>query len=464
MMLSDELIQQLSLCVDAGKCRTDAASLEQYGKDWTKHHTPMPSAIVFPTTVEQVQSIVRFAKEHQLAIVPSGGRTGLSGGAVAYQGEIVVSFDYMNKILEFNALDQSVRVEAGVVTEVLQQFATEQGLFYPVDFASSGSSQIGGNIATNAGGIKVVRYGLTRDWVLGLTVVTGTGEILSLNQGLIKNATGYDFRHLLIGSEGTLGLIVEATIRLTKPPEHLTAMVLGVSDFDALMQVFHASRSQLTLTAFEFFSDKALNRVVARGDVPRPFAGDFPFYVLLEFEKDSEQKEADMLALFEHCVENGWVQEGVISQSETQYVQLWRLREDISETLSAFTPYKNDLSVKVSQVPAFLNEIDQVVSREYPEFELVWFGHIGDGNLHLNILKPETWEKTAFFTECHRVSLMVFDAVKKYSGSVSAEHGVGLLKKMALPYSRSEEEIRLMRAVKQVFDPGNILNPGKIFD
>ena len=335
MMLSDELIQQLSLCVDAGKCRTDAASLEQYGKDWTKHHTPMPSAIVFPTTVEQVQSIVRFAKEHQLAIVPSGGRTGLSGGAVAYQGEIVVSFDYMNKILEFNALDQSVRVEAGVVTEVLQQFATEQGLFYPVDFASSGSSQIGGNIATNAGGIKVVRYGLTRDWVLGLTVVTGTGEILSLNQGLIKNATGYDFRHLLIGSEGTLGLIVEATIRLTKPPEHLTAMVLGVSDFDALMQVFHASRSQLTLTAFEFFSDKALNRVVARGDVPRPFAGDFPFYVLLEFEKDSEQKEADMLALFEHCVENGWVQEGVISQSETQYVQLWRLREDISETLIA---------------------------------------------------------------------------------------------------------------------------------
>ncbi len=463
-MLSADLIQKLSFLVDAGKCRTDQDSLDQYGKDWTKQYAPQPSAIVFPSNIAQVQAVVQFAVTHHIALVPSGGRTGLSGGAVAHKGEVVVSFEYMNKILAFNEWDKTVQVQAGVITEALQHFAEEKGLFYPVDFASSGSSQIGGNIATNAGGIKVIRYGLTRDWILGLTVVTGRGEILHLNQGLIKNATGYDLRHLFIGSEGTLGFIVEATVRLAQAPKNLTVMVLGVKDFHSLMQVFHASQSRITLTAFEFFSEQAMKRVVARGDVLRPFESHSPYYVLLEFEKENDQKEEEVLNLFEHCVEENWVSEGVISQSEAQYKQLWRLREDISETLSAFTPYKNDLSVVVSKVPSFLDEINKVVSAQYPEFELVWFGHIGDGNLHLNILKPERWEKDAFFTECNRVSLLVFDAVKKYEGSVSAEHGVGLLKKMALPYSRSQQEIQLLREIKQVFDPAAILNPGKIFD
>ena len=215
-MLHAALIEELKALVEPGKVLTDAASLEAYGKDWTKHFAPAPSAIVFPKSIEQVQAIVRWANQHKVALVPSGGRTGLSAAAVAAHGEVVVSFDYMNQILEINEFDRTARCQAGVVTKQLQLAAEEKGLYYPVDFASSGSSQIGGNIGTNAGGIKVIRYGMTRNWISGLKVVTGKGELLELNKGLAKNATGYDLRHLFIGSEGTLGFVVEERISMGK--------------------------------------------------------------------------------------------------------------------------------------------------------------------------------------------------------------------------------------------------------
>ena len=463
-MTPDAVIATLKTLVDPDKVRTDAESLDNWGKDWTKHFAPAPLAIVFPKTVEQVQAIVRFANEQKLALVPSGGRTGLSAAAVAANGEIVVSFDYMNQIGEFNAYDRTVVCQPGVVTAQLQQFAEEKGLYYPVDFASAGSSQIGGNIGTNAGGIKVIRYGMTRNWVAGLKVVTGTGELLELNRDLIKNATGYDLRQLFIGAEGTLGFVVEATMRLERAPKNLTAMVLGTPDFDSIMPVLHAFQDKLDLTAFEFFSDKAMAKIMGRGDVPAPFETECPFYALLEFEAISEDIANDALATFEHCVEQGWVLDGVMSQSQQQLENLWKLREFISETISHWTPYKNDISVTVGKVPAFLHDIDSIVGEHYPDFEIVWFGHIGDGNLHLNILKPDDLDKAVFFEQCGKVSLAVFDIVKRYGGSVSAEHGVGLLKKDYLQYSRSPEEIALMRQLKQIFDPKGLMNPGKIFD
>lgn len=462
-MTSQALIEQLKTLVDADKVRTDAESLDNWGKDWTKHFAPAPLAIVFPKSIEQVQALVRFANQNKVALVPSGGRTGLSAGAVAANGEVVVSFDYMNKILAFNAFDRTVVCQPGVVTAQLQQFAEEQGLYYPVDFASAGSSNIGGNIGTNAGGIKVIRYGMTRNWVAGLKVVTGSGELLELNKDLIKNATGYDLRQLFIGAEGTLGFVVEATMRLERAPKNLTAMVLGTPDFDSIMPVLHAFQSKLDLTAFEFFSDKAMARIMARGDVPAPFATDCPFYALLEFEALNEEIANQALEIFEHCVEQGWVLDGVMSQSEQQLQNLWKLREFISETISHWTPYKNDISVTVGQVPAFLHDIDAIVGEHYPDFEIVWFGHIGDGNLHLNILKPETMDKDEFFGKCATVNKWVFDIVQKYNGSISAEHGVGMTKRDYLHYSRSPEEIALMKAVKAVFDPNGIMNPGKIF-
>ena len=463
-MTPDAVIATLKTLVDPDKVRTDAESLDNWGKDWTKHFAPAPLAIVFPKTVEQVQAIVRFANEQKLALVPSGGRTGLSAAAVAANGEIVVSFDYMNQIGEFNAYDRTVVCQPGVVTAQLQQFAEEKGLYYPVDFASAGSSQIGGNIGTNAGGIKVIRYGMTRNWVAGLKVVTGTGELLELNRDLIKNATGYDLRQLFIGAEGTLGFVVEATMRLERAPKNLTAMVLGTPDFDSIMPVLHAFQDKLDLTAFEFFSDKVMAKIMGRGDVPAPFETECPFYALLEFEAISEDIANDALATFEHCVEQGWVLDGVMSQSQQQLENLWKLREFISETISHWTPYKNDISVTVGKVPAFLHDIDNIVGEHYPDFEIVWFGHIGDGNLHLNILKPENLSKDEFFAKCATVNKWVFEIVEKYNGSISAEHGVGMTKRDYLTYSRSPEEIAVMKAIKAVFDPNGIMNPGKIFN
>lgn len=464
MATAEAIIEGLKALVDDDKVKTDADSLQQYGCDWTKIYEPRPLAIVFPKTTGQVQAIVQFANEHKVALVPSGGRTGLSAAAVAANGEVVVAFDSMNQIIEFNEIDRTVRCQAGVITEQLQQFAEDKGLFYPVDFASAGSSQLGGNISTNAGGIKVIRYGMTRDWVAGLTVVTGKGEVLTLNNDLVKNATGYDFRHLFIGAEGTLGFITEATMKLARAPKNLNVLVLGVPEFRAVMDVLSTFQRKIDLTAFEFFSEKAVQLVTARGDVQRPFETATPYYALLEFEAPNDDVVEEAMALFEECVENGYVLDGVMSQSQGQVESLWRLREDISETISVFTPYKNDISVSVSRVPDFLEDIDQIVSEHYPDFEIVWFGHIGDGNLHLNILKPNDLAKEDFFAKCKQVNTWVFDIVQKYNGSVSAEHGVGMTKKPYLQYTRSTGEIALMKSVKQIFDPNGIMNPGKIFD
>ena len=459
-----ELLEKLVEIVGDDWLKTDPADLETYGKDWTKAYPANPIAIVLPKDTDEVVALVQLANLHEVALVPSGGRTGLSGGAVAANEELVVAFDRMNKILEFNPADRQVVCEPGVVTQQLQQFAEQEGLFYPVDFASSGSSQLGGNVSTNAGGIKVIRYGMTREWVKGLKVVTGSGELLDLNRGLSKNATGYDFRHLFTGAEGTLGFIVELTLALTSMPKDPTVLVLGAEGMEPIMQVLQKFQGELNLTAFEFFSEKALKHVIEEKQLQRPFETESEFYALIEFENQSEQDIDTAMHLFEACLEEGWIVDGTISQNSTQANNLWRLREDISETISKFTPYKNDISVKVSKVPQFLQEVDSLVTSAYPDFEIIWFGHIGDGNVHLNILKPESLAAEAFFEKCAKVSNLVFEIVEKHGGSISAEHGVGLLKKPFLHYSRSPAEMAYMKAIKKIFDPNNIMNPGKLFD
>ena len=460
----EHLIAKLAAIVGDEQVRTDSQSAAIYGIDWTRVYQPAPGAVVLPKTVEQVQALVQLAIAENLAIVASGGRTGLSGGAVAARGELLIALDNLNGMRDFNAIDRTVVCGAGVITEQLQNFAEQEGLFYPVDFASSGSSQIGGNISTNAGGIKVIRYGMTRDWVAGLKVVTGNGQLLDLNKGLKKNNAGYDLRQLFIGGEGTLGIVVEATMQLCRPPVDLSVLVLGVSDMSAIMDVLNTYQNKLDLTAFEFFSERALQKVIAHGDLNRPFETPAEYYALLEFEQISADTEELAMTLFEHCVEQGWVVDGVVSQSTAQLKNLWRLREDISETISRWMPYKNDISVLPSRVPDFLLNVESVVNQQYPDFEIIWFGHIGDGNVHLNILKPDDLAMDEFQQRCDVVSKQVFAIVEAYGGSVSAEHGVGLLKKDYLSYTRSKEEIDLMKQIKTVFDPRGIMNPGKIFD
>ena len=462
-MLPDQILSRLEELVGPKQILLDPQDLQRFGVDRTTLWQPNPCAVVLPGTVTAVQQIVRLANDANFAIVPSGGRTGLSGGAVAKDGELIIALDRINTVLDFNAIDRAVTVGAGMITADLQAFAANHDLLYPVDFAAAGSSQIGGNIATNAGGINVIRYGMTRDWVLGLKVVTGAGDILDLNQGLLKNNTGYDFRHLFIGSEGTLGLICEATLQLTRPQTDTTVMVLGIETFAAIVAVLEAFKTKIELTAFEFFSQAALDKVISRQGHSAPFATQAPFYALVEFETSPAVTDV-ALTLFEQCAAQGWVLDGVVSQSLAQARALWRLREDISQTLWHWQPYKNDISVRVSKMPAFLAEVDQLVAARYPDFEIVWYGHIGDGNLHLNILKPKALTQPEFFERCGAVSHEIGELLARYGGSISAEHGVGLLKKSLLPYSRSPTEIALMRSIRKTFDPKSILNPGKVFD
>jgi FAD/FMN-containing dehydrogenase len=420
------------------------------------------------SSINIIQELNKVLTPEQVAVdraslVPSGGRTGLSGGACAANGEVVVSMDKMNAISPVNLTDRTVTVGAGAITQNVQQVAKDADLFYPVDFASSGSSQIGGNIATNAGGINVIRYGMTREWVAGLTVVTGKAEVLELNKGLMKNNTGLDFRHLFIGSEGILGFITEATLRLTAPPKDPTVLVLGLSDMSAIMAVLDRIQSTTPLLAYEFFSELAVSKVVDHAGVARPFETRTPFYALVEFERENDMTDAQVFEAVEQCMEEGWVVDAVMSQSVAQARALWRLREDISETISKWTPYKNDISSTVSKVPELLTAVDKVVHENYPDWEVVWYGHIGDGNLHLNILKPENLQIEEFKARCNDVSTAIFDAIKTLGGSVSAEHGVGTLKAPYLGYSKSDSEIDAMRAIKAIFDPDGILNPGKVF-
>lgn len=459
----DSPLAKLARDVPHMRLLTDAADLEHYGRDWTRRWVPSPLAVALPTTIDEVQRIARWATEHRIGLVPSGGRTGLSGGAVAANGELVVNFERMNKILEFDAVDRTLTVQPGVVLETVQRTAETHGLIYPIDFGARGSCAIGGTIATNAGGIRVIRHGMTRQWIAGLKVVTASGELLDLNRGLVKNNSGYDLLQLMIGSEGTLGLMVEATLILADAPPPSQVMLFAVPAMDALMEVFASCRGRLSLSAFEFFTDRALHHVVANG-AQKPFAEDHPYYVVCEFDAANELQQDAALEAFEHCVEQGWASDGVIAQSDAQAAALWRLRDSITESIASHWPYKNDVSVRVSVVPAFLHDAQDLLAREYPDFEVVWFGHIGDGNLHISVLKPARLRDDEFVEQCEHVTKLLCECLERHSGSISAEHGIGLVKKPYLGSTRSAAEIAWMRSIKCALDPLGILNPDKLFD
>ena len=461
-LMTDPRIAGLQQSVPGLRLLTAPAELEHYGRDWTRRWAPAPLAIALPASVAEVQAVVRWAKAEGVAIVPSGGRTGLSGGAVAANGELVLSLTRMNKVLGFDPVDRMLTVQAGLPLQAAQEAAREHGLQYPVDFAARGSCSIGGNIATNAGGIRVVRYGNTREWIAGLKLVDGNGELLDVGRGLVKNSSGYDLRHLAIASEGTLGIIVEATLRLTDPPPPSNVMLLALPSFEALMQVFAIFRARLQLQAFEFLTDVALGHVLAHG-AQASFAEAHPYYVVTEFASD-EASEAEALTAFEQCLEAGLASDGVISASDAQAAQLWRLREGITEAVARYVPYKNDVSVRVAAMPAFLAEAQALLGAAYPQFEVVWFGHIGDGNLHINVLKPDGMAQDAFVADCERVTKLLADLLQRHGGSISAEHGIGLVKKPYLGSTRSAAEIALMRGIKAVLDPAGIMNPGKLLD
>lgn len=436
---------------------------KEYGRDWTRVFEPSPCAVAFPRSTDDVSRLLRLCSKHAVAVVPSGGRTGLSGGAVASNGELVLSLGRMRAMHPVDPVGSTVRVEAGAVTQAVHEHCAPHGLTWPVDFASKGSSTVGGNIATNAGGVKVIRYGLTRQWVLGLRVVLASGDVLEADTALEKNNTGLDLRQLFIGSEGTLGVVTEATLKLARLPRRLDVLLLGVPDLAGVVRLFRETRaSPFTLSAYEMFTQACLTRVLSHRKLRTPLDAPASHYVLVELE-DAEDValETWVQSLFERDL----VTDGTQAQNAAEARDLWALRESISESLSATGfPHKNDIALPVGALEAFCAGLAELFARRYPEWEVCLFGHIGDGNLHVNVMKPDALDKKDFLARVKEADRDLFDLVKAHAGSVSAEHGIGLLKKPWLAWTRSPAEIGAMRAVKKALDPGNVLNPGKIFD
>jgi FAD/FMN-containing dehydrogenase len=461
---SQAQLEALAALLPQDAFSTDPSDLATYGRDWTKVFDPRPSAVLFPRTTEQVSKILAYCHRNDIAVVTSGGRTGLAGGAVATNGEIVLSLARMHRMDPVDVLGQTVRVQAGAITEAVHRHCAAHGLTWPIDFASKGSSQVGGNIATNAGGVKVIRYGLTRQWVLGLQVVLANGSVLELNGALEKNNTGADLRQLFIGSEGTLGVITEATLKLTRLPQKLDVFLFAVDGLQGVLDLFaEARRGPFVLSAFEFFTDKCLARVQKHRGVRAPFDSvHYTHYALVEVEGHSPD-DAELEKWLESLFERNVVLDGVMAQNGTQARAMWELREGISESLSATgMPHKNDIALPIASLRAFCASLERVFSERYPGWELCLFGHIGDGNLHVNVMKPDTMDKATFLAKTAEADHALFELVRAHKGSISAEHGIGLLKKKYLAYSRSPEEIATLRALKSALDPKGILNPGKI--
>lgn len=457
-----ELIKSFKSQCPEISIQTEESYIQTYSTDWAKDFKGKAQAILFPKNTKEAQKIVFWAQEKSVALVPSGGRTGLSAGATATRGECIISFEKMNKVLSFNKAFQTIHCQAGVITETIKTLAMENGWLYPVDFSATGSSHIGGNVATNAGGINVVRYGCTRNWITGLTVITGRGEILELNHGLIKNATGLSLMHLFIGSEGILGLITEVKLKLTRRPENTFLFFVGFQKISSIDSIFQEFNKKFTLNAFELFTKESLKFTLQNSTTTYPWDKKYSYYLIIEIEQHNTETEAKCLESFELLLSQEDIQDGLMSNTPSQKKSLWALRENITESLSPFSPHKNDISIPLEQLLHFMKSLEDMMTSQ--ELEFVYFGHIGDGNIHLNILKPPSMEQDIFLQKCTILDKKVFSLVKMHKGSVSAEHGIGLIKKPYLNYTRSEDEIKIMRDIKKVFDPDGIFNPGKIFD
>ncbi|WP_313084498.1 FAD-binding oxidoreductase [Pulveribacter sp.] len=464
------LLDTLRQTVGAAHVLTDG-DLAAYEQDWRRRQRGRALAVVRPASTAEVAAVVRACAAAGTSIVPQGGNTGLSVGSTPDTSgtQVVLSLARMNRVRGIDADNLSMTVEAGCVLQSVQQAAAQAGLLFPLSLAAEGSCTIGGNLATNAGGTQVLRYGNARELCLGLEVVTPQGEVWDGLSGLRKDNTGYDLRDLLVGSEGTLGVITAATLKLhAQPVARLTAWA-AVPSMQAAVQLLGLAHRHLGagLTGFEAMGQFALSLVVRHMPQLRvPFAGleGAPWCVLLE-NSDSESEE-HARARFEHLMElafeDGCVLDAVVAESIAQARELWHVRESIplaqaQEGLNI----KHDISVAASRIPEFVAHTDALLAREVPGARLVTFGHLGDGNLHYNVQAPEGGDAAPFLREQEpRVNELVYDAVAAHGGSFSAEHGVGALKAETLVRYKSPVALGMMRAIKQALDPQGIMNPG----
>jgi len=445
--------------------------LSAWENDWRQRAWGRALAVVRPGCTAEVAAVVKACAAAGTSIVPQGGNTGLVVGSVPDDSgtQVVLSLTRLNRVRAIDGANLTMTVDAGCVLQTLQEAAEQAGFLFPLSLAAEGSCTIGGNLATNAGGTQVVRYGNARDLCLGLEVVTGQGEVWHGLTGLRKDNTGYDLRDLFVGSEGTLGIITAATMKLYPlPAAQLTAWA-AVSSLDDAVALLGLAHQHLGagLTGFEVMGQFALSLVAKHFPQQRvPLWEDSPYCVLLE-NSDNESEghaRAQFERLLETAFESGVVSDAVVAENLQQAHQLWHIRESIplaqaEEGLNI----KHDISIPVSRIPAFCAETDALLEREIPGVRLVNFGHLGDGNLHYNVQAPVDGDPKAFLREQEaRVNTLVFDAVARYDGSISAEHGVGSLKADKLPHYKDPVALALMRSIKQALDPQNLLNPGRV--
>lgn len=420
---------------------------------------PAPAIVVYPATTEEVSAVLALCNSLGQAVTPQGGLTGLSGGAVpAREGMVALSLERMRAIEEIDLNAAVMTVQAGAVLQTVQEAADEAGMLFPLDLGGRGSAQVGGLIGTNAGGNRVLRYGMMRDLVLGVEAVLADGRIVSSMNKMLKNNTGYDLKQLFIGAEGTLGVVTRANLKLFPRPASTTTAICGLQSYDAALALLRRARAMLggTLSAFEvMWSD--FYEMGVREFGRRPLAGAHPVYVLLDaLGADPEADDARFEALITSAIEAGEVDDAAIAQSSQQIREMWRIREVPGEFPRMFAPHiPFDVSVPTGQIGDLTEALDQRLKAAFPTLGTVYFGHVADSNLHVGV-------QAAHGEDEAEVKRVVYDVVRDFKGSISAEHGIGTEKKKYLGYSRSETELGLMKALKQTLDPKGILNPGKV--
>lgn len=446
---------------------------ESYTVDWRGRYSGQALAVVKPGSTEEVAQVVRWCVANKVPMVPQGGNTGLCGGATpdATGQAVVVSLTRLTQVRSIDTDNDTMVVEAGCILQSVQQAARDADRLFPLSLAAEGSCTLGGNLATNAGGTQVLRYGNTRDLVLGLEVVTADGEIWHGLRGLRKDNTGYDLRNLYIGSEGTLGIITAATIKLYPLPVAQCTALLGLNSIEDAVSVLSAARKGFgaSLTGFELIASGCLHGVVECYPQQRiPFEGEsanLPWYALLELS-DSESAEharERFETIVGECIEAGLVQDAVIAENISQSKALWHLRESIPLSEKAFgKSIKHDVSIPVSRMADFVATTNAALQAHFPGIQHVIFGHLGDGNLHYNVAKGQFGTEDELLAQQDAIYELVHNSVHAYGGSISAEHGVGQLKRDALPRYKDPVELALMHRIKQALDPRGLMNPGKM--
>jgi len=456
------LIENLKKIVGPAGFREGDDVDARYFKDWMAARNIAPSLLLRPENTEQVAQILAACNQVGQPIAPQGGMTGLVSAAAPMAGEIALSFDRMKRVLEIDPLTATMTVEAGVELQTIQELADANGLLFPLDLGARGSCTIGGNLSTNAGGNRVIRYGMTRDLVLAIEAVLADGTVIDGIHKLRKNNTGYDLKQLFIGSEGTLGVITKAVLKLSAKPNSQSVAFCGMESFDKVTELLVHCQARLgaNLSAFEVIWNNTYKLIDEKvPHVKVPLADSFPFYVLVESMGANAERDSELfLSALEKASEEQIVADVVVADTDNKISNLWAVRDGAAEVMGVGYMHAYDVSLDISDMGYFGDEVEKRLRRKWPEAVLGLFGHIGDGNVHIIInVGPDTKKLHLEIDE------VIYTLIQELHGSISAEHGIGTMKKQFLPYSKSDEEIALMKALKQTLDPKGILNPGRIF-